>query len=428
MDTRVCQWIYIERNELKCIANILKPCSYKGDNTNCEIIHATPYDSSKEMVISEIYPAISGEGTSTGTVCIIVRTVGCNLRCKYCLVSSTKIAVEKGDKDIQNIEVGDKVYSYNTKISTIELTEVIHISNRFVPTSEVVYVQGCKKMDKLYITKDHPIYVDHEWIPAKKISTASLTSLTSLTKLIRSPRRSISPHITKTFVTTEPLTPRQAARLGSDPFNGGGNKEEVLVHNITTKQGNFFANRLLVHNCDTVYAYEGGTKKTTQEVVNEVLSYGIKTVLFTGGEPLLDPDTASNFLRAMLENGITTYVETNGAVDIKGVKLLAHIVMDVKTPSSGMQDSMYWRNLGVIGNNDEVKFVISNREDYDYSKKIIEDYKLFDRTQNIFFSPTWSEDMSLAKELSSWMLEDKSLAKLMIQQHKVLYGKSMRGV
>ena len=422
MSKPICSWIYIERNELKCIANILKPCPHKGDNTNCEIIHSTPYDSSKEMVISEIYPAISGEGTSTGTVCVIVRTIGCNLRCRYCLASGTKIAVEKGDKDIQNIEVGDKVYSYNTKISTMELTEVTHISNRFVPTSDMVYIQGCKKMDKLYITKDHPLYVDHEWIPTKEISTASLT------KLIRSPQWSIAPHITKAFVTTEPLTPRQAARLGSDPFNGGGNKEEVLVYNITTKQGNFFANNLLVHNCDTVYAYEGGTKKTTQEVVNEVLSYGIKTVLFTGGEPLLDPDTASNFLRAMLENGITTYVETNGAVDIKGVKLLAHIVMDVKTPSSGMQDNMYWRNLGVIGNNDEVKFVIGNREDYDYAKKIIEDYQLFDRTSNIFFSPTWNEDMELAKQLSSWMLEDKSLAKLMIQQHKVLYGKSMRGV
>jgi 7-carboxy-7-deazaguanine synthase len=93
-----------------------------------------------------------------------------------------------------------------------------------------------------------------------------------------------------------------------------------------------------------------------------------------------------------------------------------------------MQDNMYWRNLGVIGNNDEVKFVISNREDYDYSKKIIADYQLFDRTKNIFFSPTWNEDMELAKELSSWMLEDKSLAKLMIQQHKVLYGKDKRSV
>jgi 7-carboxy-7-deazaguanine synthase len=72
--------------------------------------------------------------------------------------------------------------------------------------------------------------------------------------------------------------------------------------------------------------------------------------------------------------------------------------------------------------------VIGNREDYDYSKKIIEDYQLFDRTKNIFFSPTWNEDMELAKQLSSWMLEDKSLAKLMIQQHKVLFGKSKRGV
>jgi 7-carboxy-7-deazaguanine synthase len=180
--------------------------------------------------------------------------------------------------------------------------------------------------------------------------------------------------------------------------------------------------------CDSQYAYEGGTEIATKDVLDVILKYGIKTVLFTGGEPLLEEKIASNFLRAMLENQIVTYVETNGSIDIRPFKLLAHMVMDVKTPSSGMHEKMEWNNMSYIGPMDEIKFVVSNREDYDYAKQVVEKYKLFNSTSNIFVSPVWTDDKKFFQELSSWMIQDRSEARLMVQQHKVIWGSVKRSV
>ena len=165
-----------------------------------------------------------------------------------------------------------------------------------------------------------------------------------------------------------------------------------------------------------------------QDVVDKVLNSGIKTVLFTGGEPLLDPEIASNFLRAMVENGIEVYVETNGAVDIRPCKMLSNIVMDIKTPSSGMHEKMLWSNLDYIGSNDEIKFVVATKEDYDYAKSIMTKYRLSKKTPNIYFSPVWGEDSTFMQMLSKWLVVDNLPARLGIQQHKVVWGPTRRGV
>lgn len=178
--------------------------------------------------------------------------------------------------------------------------------------------------------------------------------------------------------------------------------------------------------CDTTYAYEGGDKISTSAVVDAILKYGIKTVLFTGGEPLLDKTVALNFLQAMFENEIKVYVETNGAIDIGPFMPLATIVMDIKCPSSGMHDKTFWDNVKYLKLDDEVKFVVADRADYDYAKGVMEEYSLDNR--NVFMSPAWTDDRQFFRDLSDWMVADRSSARLSIQQHKEIWGATTRGV
>lgn len=178
--------------------------------------------------------------------------------------------------------------------------------------------------------------------------------------------------------------------------------------------------------CDTTYAYEGGDRISTKDVVDAVLKYGIKTVLFTGGEPLFDKAVALNFLQAMFENEIKVYVETNGSIDISPFMPLATIVMDIKCPSSGMHDRTIWDNIKYLKLADEIKFVVADRADYDYATKIMEDHDLAAR--DVFISPAWTDDRQFFRDLSDWLVADRSSARLSIQQHKEIWGAIKRGV
>jgi len=181
--------------------------------------------------------------------------------------------------------------------------------------------------------------------------------------------------------------------------------------------------------CDSAYAYEGGTTLPLKDVVAAVLKFGIKTVLFTGGEPLLDKNSAHAFLLAMVHHGIKVFIETNGSIDILPFKILAGIVMDVKCPSSGMSETLYTDNLKNIGPFDEVKFVVGDREDYEYAKGIVETYELIKHTNNVFISPVWDDNViEFTKQLAQWLIEDRSLLRLMLQMHKVIFGATKRGV
>ncbi len=260
-----CNWLFIlpGDDQLLCMLSMLTECPHSGDITICSIAEQKAYDPDIQLPISEIYPAISGEGTSTGKICTIVRLTGCNLRCQY---------------------------------------------------------------------------------------------------------------------------------------------------------------------CDTVYAYEDDKSVALKDVIAAVLKFGMRTVLFTGGEPLLHEQPASHFLRAMLEHKIITYVETNGSINIWPFKVLSRIVMDIKTPSSTMHEQMYWDNLKYLGVNDEIKFVVADENDYNYATTLMTERRLLDITPNVFISPAWSEDKEFVQILSQWMIRDISGARLMLQQHKYIWGPSTRSV
>lgn len=184
--------------------------------------------------------------------------------------------------------------------------------------------------------------------------------------------------------------------------------------------------------CDSKYAYEGGDEISLRGILDMISKIGIDTVLLTGGEPLLDAEIASNLLRAFLEKQLTVYVETNGAISIRSFAPMANIVMDIKCPGSGMHERTLWSNLEYISYNDEIKFVVSDRRDYEYAVAAIEEHQIFKRTLNVFMSPVWHQDSvvrsALFQELSNWMVADRSRARLTLQQHKVIWPAAMRGV
>ncbi len=188
--------------------------------------------------------------------------------------------------------------------------------------------------------------------------------------------------------------------------------------------------------CDTTYAYEGGDWLSIDDILSKIDAYNCDLVEITGGEPLLQ-DNVYSLIRTLLETGKLVLIETNGSVGIERAQALKQaqgngskiqglkIIMDIKCPDSGMSDKINWENLSKLDKNDEVKFVLNSRGDYDWSKEIIKKYSLADRC-HILMSPVY--DNLTAEELSEWILNDNLNVRLNLQIHKYIWGESVRGV
>ncbi len=176
--------------------------------------------------------------------------------------------------------------------------------------------------------------------------------------------------------------------------------------------------------CDTVYAYEEGAELTIEEVMGKIETIGLKTVEITGGEPLLQKDVLL-LAEKLLDKGRRVLIETNGSQDIRGVDTRAVIILDIKTPGSGMADRVMLSNLPSLKPEDEVKFVITCRDDYEWAKTFIREHSLGGRC-TILLSPAFG--MLDPAVLSKWMLEDRLEARLNLQLHKYIYGPDARGV
>jgi 7-carboxy-7-deazaguanine synthase len=176
--------------------------------------------------------------------------------------------------------------------------------------------------------------------------------------------------------------------------------------------------------CDTAYAYEEGADLTEAEVIEKIQAIGLKTVEITGGEPLLQEEI-SPLAKRLLDLGYRVLIETNGSRDIRGIDRRAVIVMDIKTPDSGMSDKVKLSNLPLLKPGDEVKFVIAGRRDYEWSKSFMEKHCLPGRCK-VLFSPAFG--MLDPRDLSRWIIEDKLEVRLNLQLHKYIYGPDVRGV
>ena len=176
--------------------------------------------------------------------------------------------------------------------------------------------------------------------------------------------------------------------------------------------------------CDTAYAFHGGRDLTIEEIVGEVRSFDCPLVEVTGGEPLSQPESLG-LLTRLCDEGFEVLLETSGAIDTAGVDRRVHVILDVKCPGSGMADRMHWPNLERLSSQDEAKFVIKDRADYEWARELVRREKLSMRC-TVLFSPVFS-DVEV-RQLAEWVLADKLPVRFQLQLHKYIWTPDMRGV
>jgi len=177
--------------------------------------------------------------------------------------------------------------------------------------------------------------------------------------------------------------------------------------------------------CDTRYAYEDGTETELNEIIKQVADYECPLVEITGGEPLLQKDTPF-LIYKLLEKGYEVMLETNGSLDIGIIDGRCMKILDVKCPSSGESGKNDLKNLEKLGAKDQVKFVIVNREDYEFAKEITKSRCVGIAGKQILYSPV-SGEINPAR-LAEWILKDRLRVRLHLQLHKVIWPHVERGV
>jgi len=169
--------------------------------------------------------------------------------------------------------------------------------------------------------------------------------------------------------------------------------------------------------CDTTYAYYDGKEMSINEILSQISKYPCKYICLTGGEPLLQNEIL-DLIDALLKKDYKIYLKTNGSINIKKLsnKKSLIISLDIKCPSSKMHEKNNFKNISLLKKDDQLKFVIDDKNDYNYAKKIIDKYKPI---CTVFFQPVWGTNPS---NLAEWIIHDGLNVKLGLQLHKIMWG------
>jgi 7-carboxy-7-deazaguanine synthase len=170
--------------------------------------------------------------------------------------------------------------------------------------------------------------------------------------------------------------------------------------------------------CDTAYAFQGGEWMEPGDIIARVADYQPEYVTVTGGEPLAQKPCIQLLIK-LCDAGYQVSLETSGALDIAAVDPRVSRIMDLKTPGSGEVERNRLENIALLTANDQVKFVICNREDYEWARDLVREHNL-DRVCGVLFSPVHAQQG--ATELADWILADRLPVRLQIQLHKILWG------
>ena len=184
--------------------------------------------------------------------------------------------------------------------------------------------------------------------------------------------------------------------------------------------------------CDTEYAFTGGERQSLDTIISMIKSHPCKRICLTGGEPLAQPN-AIELMKRLLSEDYEISLETAGALTVENVPPAVSKVMDLKTPSSGEVDKNLRSNLDYLTQHDQIKFVIMNREDYEWAKAKLAEHKLNERVGTVWFSPMFNvgedvdEDIGpdvpvLARELAEWILVDALPVRFQLQLHKIIWA------
>lgn len=182
--------------------------------------------------------------------------------------------------------------------------------------------------------------------------------------------------------------------------------------------------------CDTAYAFHGGTRMAVEDVIEAVRDLGEPLVEITGGEPLVQKGTPE-LAKRLLGEGHTVLLETSGALDVSGVDPRVHKIMDLKCPGSGESERNLWDNLEHLGAGDEVKFVVSDRDDLEWTLATIRERGLDRRVTGgtlkaVLISPVWGHDD--VESLAERILDSRLPVRLQTQLHKWIWGPDRTGV
>jgi len=191
--------------------------------------------------------------------------------------------------------------------------------------------------------------------------------------------------------------------------------------------------------CDSEYTFSGGKKISSDEIVGEVqrLSPG-GYVEITGGEPMLQERELVPLMERLLDLGYELLLETSGERPLAGVPKAVHKIVDVKCPDSGEGNSFHPDNLKTLSNNDEVKFVLASRADYDFARDFTREHQLDRRVNSVIFSPAFRKDAIGARDashclidprlLADWIVADGLNVRLGLQIHKFIWDPATKGV
>lgn len=184
--------------------------------------------------------------------------------------------------------------------------------------------------------------------------------------------------------------------------------------------------------CDTAYAFHGGDRMTLDDIIERVKEFGCPVVEITGGEPLAHRN-AYLLAERLLAEGLVVLIETSGSEDISPLPEAIHVIMDLKCPGSGESAKNRWENLPHLDGGDEIKFVVKDREDYEWARSAILENGLDRRVREgslraLLISPVWGEEGPDLEELASWILEDGLPVRMMTQLHKHIWGPLRKGV
>ncbi|MEN9641199.1 MAG: 7-carboxy-7-deazaguanine synthase [Planctomycetota bacterium] len=193
--------------------------------------------------------------------------------------------------------------------------------------------------------------------------------------------------------------------------------------------------------CDTEYAFREGRTATLGEIVDAVLATGCPLVELTGGEPLAQK-RSFDLIRLLCDHGLTVLIETSGALDISPCDERSIRILDIKTPGSGESARNLWSNIANLRARDEVKFVLTDRADYQWAVNTIAEHGLTERVQRgelgaILMSAAWAQPKGLEiagcpglspRSLAEWIIADRLAVRMQTQMHKIIWEPQTRGV
>ncbi|MEZ5494279.1 MAG: 7-carboxy-7-deazaguanine synthase QueE [Pseudomonadales bacterium] len=171
--------------------------------------------------------------------------------------------------------------------------------------------------------------------------------------------------------------------------------------------------------CDTAYAFEGGQLMTISTIVDAVAAYKPRFVTVTGGEPLAQPNVHA-LLKQLCDAGYEVSLETGGAMAIDEVDVRVSRVVDLKTPASGELARNRYENLALLTKNDQIKFVLCDRTDYDWARLQIDQYQLHEKVDEVLLSPAFGQ-LSY-RDLADWIVADNLSVRMQLQLHKIIWG------